>query len=147
MNFPMPITANNYDKIVKKLLRATKSVAEVTMQDASDDLHAAEDGVVTVISMKNGKVLDVEAMSRVCKWCTLNEELRIKDSEACDIWKSAHICKLNYKGSVGDMEPVGAQRMWNRSVDNLRYTKFYGDGDSKSFNTVKDTYADIEVKN
>ena len=45
------------------------------------------------------------------------------------------------------MEPVGAQRMWNRSVDNLRYTKFYGDGDSKSFNTVKDTYADIEVKN
>ena len=68
----MPITANNYDKIVKKLLRATKSVAEVTTQDASDDLHAAEDGVVTVVSMKNGKVLDVEAMSRVCKWCTLN---------------------------------------------------------------------------
>ena len=29
----MPITANNYDKIVKKLLRAAKPVAGVTMQD------------------------------------------------------------------------------------------------------------------
>ena len=24
------------------------------------------------------------------------------------IWKIAHICKLNYKGSAGNMEPVGA---------------------------------------
>ena len=79
-----------------QLLRATKSVAAVTMQDACDDLYAAEDakttivntavcddswhrrghsslyGVVTVISMKNGKVLDVEAMSRVCKGFSLN---------------------------------------------------------------------------
>ena len=31
MNFPMPMTANNYDKIIKKLLCATKSVEEVTM--------------------------------------------------------------------------------------------------------------------
>ena len=47
------------------------------------------------------------------------------------------------------MEPVAAQRMWNQSVkkNKLRYTEIYGDGDSKSFNTVKNTYADIEVKN
>ena len=36
------MTANNYDKVVRKQLRATKSVAEVTMQDACDDLHVAE---------------------------------------------------------------------------------------------------------
>ena len=37
--------------------------------------------------------------------------------------------------------------MWNRSVEKhkLRYTEFYGDGDSKSFNTAKNTYADTEV--
>ena len=36
--------------------------------------------------------------------------------------------------------------MWNRSVKKykLRYTKFYGH--SKNFNTVKNAYADIEVK-
>ena len=67
--------------------------------------------------MKNEKVSDVEAMSRVGKGCTLNEQLRIKDPEAYDIWKSAHICKLNYKGSSRNMEPVGAQRMWNRLVE------------------------------
>ena len=57
--------------------------------------------------------------------------------------------KLNYKGWAGNMEPVAAQRMWNQSVkkNKLRYTEIYGDGDSKSFNTVKNTYADIEVKN
>ena len=168
----MPMAANNYDKIVKKLLRAGKPVPE--MHDACDDLHAVEDaettsivntgvscdgswhhrgqsslnGVVTVISMKNGKVLDVEAMSRVCKGCILNEELRIKDPEAYDIWKNAHICKLNYKGSAGNMKRVGAQRMWNRSVEKnkLRNAEFCGDGGSNSFNTVKNTYADIEVK-
>ena len=87
-------------------------------------------------------------MNRVCKGCTLNEQLRIKDAEAYDIWKSAHICKLNYQGSAGNMEPVGVQQMWNRSVkkNKLRYREFYGDGDSKGFNTVKSTYAYIEVK-
>ena len=46
------------------------------------------------------------------------------------------------------MEPVGAQRMWNQSVEKnkLQYTEFYGDGESKRFNTVKNTYADVEVK-
>ena len=47
------------------------------------------------------------------------------------------------------MEPVAAQRMWNQSVkkNKLQYTEIYGDGDRKSFNTFKNTYADIEVKN
>ena len=74
----MPMTANNYDKVVKKQLRATKSVAEVTMQDACDDLHVAEGAEASsivntavswfvtssrsLISMKNGKVIDGEVM-------------------------------------------------------------------------------------
>ena len=55
--------------------------------------------------MKNGKDLDVEAMSRVCKGCTLNEELRIKDPEADNIWRSAYVCKLNtVKNTYADTE-------------------------------------------
>ena len=122
INSSMPMRANNYDKVVKKLLPATKFVPEVTMQDACDELHAVQDGktisvvntavscvgswhrrdhsslndIVTVISMKNGKVLDFEAMSWVCKVCGLNEELRIKEHDTYDVWKSAHICKLNH---------------------------------------------------
>ena len=48
--------------------------------------------------MQNGNVLDVGEMSQVCEGCTLNDELRIKDPEAYDIWESAHICISNYKG-------------------------------------------------
>lgn len=46
------------------------------------------------------------------------------------------------------MEPVGAKRIWERSEgkNKLRYTEFYGDGDSKSFNTVRSTYTGIHVK-
>ena len=50
MNFPMPMTANNYGKIVKKLLCATNSVAKGIMQDACDDLHTAEDVETTNIA-------------------------------------------------------------------------------------------------
>ncbi|GFX16905.1 uncharacterized protein TNCV_2518831 [Trichonephila clavipes] len=40
------------------------------------------------------------------------------------------------------METVGAYRIFERSEANrsLRYTSYYGDGDSKAFNNVKDIY-------
>ncbi|GFX25109.1 uncharacterized protein TNCV_2752841 [Trichonephila clavipes] len=40
------------------------------------------------------------------------------------------------------METVGACRILERSEANrsLRYTSYYGDGDSKAFNNVKDIY-------
>ena len=46
------------------------------------------------------------------------------------------------------MEPVGAKRMFERSIQkhSLRYTEFYGDGDSKSFPTVENVYDDVTVK-
>ena len=46
------------------------------------------------------------------------------------------------------MEVVGAKRVFERSIEkhNLRYTKYLGDGDSKSFASVKSTYPGIEVQ-
>lgn len=46
------------------------------------------------------------------------------------------------------MEPEGAERIFQRSVKlhNLRYTEFYGDGDSKSFSRVKGVYEDADVE-
>ena len=46
------------------------------------------------------------------------------------------------------MEVVGAKRVFERSIEkhNLRYTKYLGDGDSKSFTSVKFTYPGIEVQ-
>ena len=138
-----------------KLIVATKDVAETTIQDACKELrgdstgivdaavscdgswqrrrYSSLNGVVTTISMRNGKALDIEPMSRACKACLLKETLKINDPVAYDEWKSEHICKFYYKGTAGNMEPVGAKRIGERSEEknNLRYTEFYGDGDSK----------------
>ena len=57
-------------------------------------------------------------------------------------WKMSHLCKLSHSGSAENMKPVGAKRIWERSLqkNKLRYTSFYGEGDSKSFSTIKNTY-------
>ena len=46
------------------------------------------------------------------------------------------------------MGPEGADRIFQRSVEkhNLRYTEFYGDGDSKSFTRVKGVYEDDGIE-
>ncbi|GFU74630.1 uncharacterized protein TNCV_4629011, partial [Trichonephila clavipes] len=45
------------------------------------------------------------------------------------------------------MEPVGAYHIFERSEDHrmLRYTDYYGDGDSKAFDAVKDIYGKDSV--
>ena len=40
MNLPKPVTANNHDKIINKLVKATTAVAEIKMQDACEELRA-----------------------------------------------------------------------------------------------------------
>ena len=54
-------------------------------------------------------------------------------------------CKVNYSGTAPAMEVEGAKRMFERSIvkRNLRYTSYYGDGDSKAYEAIKSTY-DVE---
>ena len=174
MNMPPPMTANNYDKIATNVMFAAKAVAEKTMKDAANelkrDIGANEDmivdtgvscdgtwqrrgysslnGVTTIISMENGKVLDVEPMVRTCKACKLHEKLKESAPLEYDMWKASHRCPMDYTGSAPSMECVGAKRIFQRSLERngLRYTEFYGDGDSKSYSTVKEIYPGITVK-
>ena len=90
MNLPKPVTANNYDNI-NRLVKTTKAVADITMQDACEELrtdsssdaiknlqvfsdgiwqrrgYSSFNGVVTVISIKNGKGLDIKPISSLTK--------------------------------------------------------------------------------
>ena len=45
------------------------------------------------------------------------------------------------------VEPEGAEHKFQRSAElhNLKYTEFYGDGDSKSFSMVKKVYQDAGI--
>ena len=172
MNMPKPMTRNNYDKLVTKIANITKTVAEYTMSDAADELRESVEtcqvvdttvscdgtwqkrgfqslnGVFAAISVESGKVLDVEPMSRSCKACCMKETMRKEDPDRYAEWCNSHICTYNYQGTAGGMETEGAKRVFERSINkhNLRYTEFLGDGDSKSFLTVKNVYSNVEVK-
>ncbi|GFX75506.1 uncharacterized protein TNCV_522281 [Trichonephila clavipes] len=95
--------------------------------------HMSLNGCVSVISIDTGKILDLEVMTQYCKMCELNV-------------KREHVCS-NYKGSSGNMEAVGAFRIFERSLikRDLQYTEYYGVGDSKGFLQVKDIYGENSV--
>ena len=95
-------------------------------------------GVVTVIELESGKVVDYECLSRHCKgW----QNWANKDKNSVDYtkWQAEHKCKISHEGSAASMEPAGARRIWGRSVANrkLKYTSYIGDGDSKSYSAVR----------
>ena len=99
MNLPKPMTAYNYDKIANWLNVVAREVANETMRDASEDVlskskdpnddtvidtavscdgsrqkkgYSSLNGVIMVMSMDNGKILDIEPMTWTCKSCLLN---------------------------------------------------------------------------
>ncbi|XP_068084596.1 uncharacterized protein [Anabrus simplex] len=107
--------------------------------------HTSLNGVVTVTSMDNGKVLDVEVLSKYCHKCRF-----IKDNEKLKLHKESSECSVNFEGSSGNMEAAGAVNIFSRSVDmfGVRYVKYLGDGDSKSFKSVVEAkpYGDVSVE-
>ena len=58
-------------------------------------------------------------------------------------------CMQNLIGTASNVKPEGTKRIWERSIrkSKLRFTEFYGNGDSKSFLAVKETYKDTKIKN
>ena len=171
MNMPNLPTKNNYLKLSKVLKSAAFNVVTESMDRASQEVkscfntgitdcavsvdgcwqkrgYVSMNGCVAVISIDTGCVLDVEPMSRFCKECQVHDKLNIASVEY-QKWKAEQSnCKADFKGSAPAMEPEGANRIFKRSVEkhDLHYTKYFGDGDSKSFQHVQDTYKDIGKK-
>jgi hypothetical protein len=168
MNMPPIPRASPYSAHNKGLMKASKEVCQESMSKAAKEITTLKEktegevadcgiscdgtwqrrgfcslnGCVTTISMDTGKVLDTEVMSRFCKQCKEHED----DEETPEniAWKIDHKskCKVNFKGSAPAMEPEGALRIFQRSVETnkLRYTEYFGDGDSKSHGVVQEVY-------
>ncbi len=70
-----------------------------------------------------------------------------ENSESFKQWKKAHQsnCRLNFEGSSGSMEGVGASSIFKRSIETrkLKYTTFVGDGDSDTFKVVRECMQSI----
>lgn len=167
MNMPEPMLPNNFSNISKKLKEAAKDVAEQSMSAAAAQLRGdsvtadvgvsvdgtwqrkgftSMNGVVTAISVDNGKVLDTAILSKNCKGCTRMQHMKSTNPQAYDAWYANHNCGLNHKGSSPAMETAGAEKIFKQSIEkhSLYYTSFYGDGDSKAFPAVEKVYGPVK---
>ena len=86
-------------------------------------------GVIFVISVDTGCVLEYVVKTKHCQECKSNRN-------AIEEWIKKHkkTCCINHVGSSGAMEEDRAVEMFLNSIDmhNLKYTTYVGDGDSSS---------------
>ncbi|GFY36406.1 uncharacterized protein TNCV_3451091 [Trichonephila clavipes] len=97
--------------------------------------HLSLNGCVSVISLDTGKVLDIEVLSKMGRICLKKTEDSI-----------SHECE-KHVGSSGAMKPVGVYIIFERSAQmrKLQHVQYYGDGDSKGFDAVKNVYGENSV--
>lgn len=95
--------------------------------------HNSLNGIVFVISIDTGCVLDYVVKTKFCHACKSNPN-------ATEEWKKSHqdVCCINHTRSSGMMEVEGSIEMFLQSVQKhkLRYTTYVGYGDS-AFASVK----------
>ena len=51
----------------------------------------------------------------------MKEPLKKTGPLAFEEWKTSHVCELNHSGFAGNMEPVGAKRIWECSLQKTNY--------------------------
>ena len=104
--------------------------------------YASLNGVLTAISIENGKCLDYECLTKNCKMCEMWHSRKEKEDisvEDYDEYKEHHDCPINHIGSAAAMETAGVLAVYKRSVAdlNLRYMHYIGDGDTKAYPSVQ----------
>ena len=87
--------------------------------------HTSKSGVVFILSVRTGEVLDYEVLSQVCHECIYYNE-HDKESSVCKEWAQSHsnTCSINHEGSSGSMEGKGATLEFKRNIEKccLLYT-------------------------
>ncbi|GFX38417.1 uncharacterized protein TNCV_2343921 [Trichonephila clavipes] len=168
LNLPR-LSKTAYTNHENKLMSVISEVSELSMQKAASELlvlhptknkivecgisvdgtwqrrgYSSMNRCVAALSVDTGKVVDIEIMSSYCPTCRkISKMPRSIDSET---FAADHVCHSNFQGSALKMEAVGATRIFQRSIvkRGLKYAHC-GDGDSKGFISVKDTYGKDSV--
>ena len=163
LNVSSGITQNSYDSILRLIDEKADELSAASMKNAAveikneteiteDELtdatcmcdgtwqrrgHSSLVGAVVCISAHKYKVVDIEVLRKHCRVCQRLQYMD-KASEEYRMINDKHCCSKNYDGSAGNMEVVGCERIFNRSVAErkLRYVKYIGDGDSKAYSSV-----------
>ena len=138
LGLPYGPSKNAFQAHIKEIDKFVTQMATQSMNSAADEVRretggnecavsvdgswqrrgfSSLNGVVTAMSVKTGKVLDVEVMSKSCMSCRMHAK-DDKNSVSYQTRLAEHKCCINYKGSSSNMEPVGAARLYLRSVQN-----------------------------
>lgn len=108
--------------------------------------HSSHIGVGAVVELFTGYVLDYVVLSNFCLGCEVGPK---PGSEFYEQWREAHRCQ-NTSSKSGQMEVEAGLILFERSIErrNLRYTTVLCDGDSRTYNAIKDTkvYGFIDVQ-
>lgn len=159
MNIPPPIKEVNYYKQLDNVSIAYEHAANVSIEKAGKEHISKEvdvsldgtfqrrgfksmNGVVTAISQETKKVLDYSIATKTCKSCQKwTMQRQRNDPIAYRRFKDVHLCKINHQGSAGAMEGRCAVKIFKRSIrkHGIKYKRYLGDGDSKSFKSVSDS--------
>ncbi|GFV37057.1 uncharacterized protein TNCV_2382041 [Trichonephila clavipes] len=160
LNIPYP-SKSLYRQHEVKLLHAASQAANNSMLESAKSIavcsnkcgvtvygtwqkrrYTSLNGCVSAISVDSGKILYIEVLSQYYR-VSMKTEKTLGPYKKCIV---SHFCKY-HKGSASNTETVGAYRIFERSEANhgLRYTSYYGDGDSKAFNNVKDIYGYVSI--
>ena len=103
--------------------------------------HSSKNGVVFILSVRTGEVLDYEVRTKYCQECVYHEKDN-KNSKFYQDWLASHTskCCINHQGSSDSMETASAVDMFLRSIEtrSLKYGTFVGDGDTDCFGNVKE---------
>ena len=120
---------NSMNKAIKQAQQDTDGSGLTASLDGSwmKRGFASLNGLVSAISPSN-KVIGVDVTAKYCQTC--------KGKGPC---KKGDQCSINYKGSSGGMEPVGATNIIRGIFDKTgaKVTHYLGDGDSKGFVKAK----------
>ena len=79
--------------------------------------HSSKIGVIFVISVDTGEILDYVVKSLFCHECKAHND-NDKDSDKYKEWKQAHEtrCQINHHGSSEEMEATAAVEIFSRSI-------------------------------
>ncbi|KAK3933236.1 Large tegument protein deneddylase [Frankliniella fusca] len=170
MDFPKPIAHTTFDRAIDSISEASTKVAEDSMTQAAAEEATATGkqnitvsgdgswqkrgfsslfGVVTLIGLLTGKVIDFLVLSLLCKVCDAYKGE--KEGPEFEEWQEQHAseCTKNHEGSSGKMEVDGMVQLFKRSEERrgVIYENYIGDGDSKTYKAIaeSDPYKEKKV--
>ena len=109
--------------------------------------HSSLLGVVFILAIETGEVLDFEVRSTICFECRSREKWN-RDSQKYKDWLEVHRdkCSINHTKSSEAMEKSAAVTMFIRSIEKhkLKYTTYVGEVADACFKVYNEEYVVIK---